>query len=140
MAIARDFMGKRDRVVAVINNDTIMAGQVYEAMRNSGYLDSNMIVILNDSRHSLHSKVEEASKTPINALSSTLSKLQSSKLFRRFRELAKVCPCYIYKSNKMLLTTLTIKELVQMQNHNLIYTLHKYYAFSSTRKKNSGIK
>lgn len=90
MAIARDFMGKRDRVVAVINNDTIMAGQVYEAMRNSGYLDSNMIVILNDSRHSLHSKVEEASKTPINALSSTLSKLQSSKLFRRFRELAKV--------------------------------------------------
>lgn len=90
MAIARDFKGKRDRVVAVINNETIMAGQVYEAMRNSGYLDSNMIVILNDSRHSLHPKVEEASKTPINALSSTLSKLQSSKLFRRFRELAKV--------------------------------------------------
>ncbi|TMW91265.1 hypothetical protein EJD97_014561 [Solanum chilense] len=89
MAIARDLKGKRDRVVAVINNETIMAGQVYEAMRNSGYLDSNMIVILNDSRHSLHPKVEETSKTPINAFSSTLSKLQSSKLFRRFRELAK---------------------------------------------------
>ncbi|XP_060208290.1 probable 1-deoxy-D-xylulose-5-phosphate synthase, chloroplastic isoform X2 [Lycium barbarum] len=90
MAVARDFKGKRDRVVAVINNETTMAGQVYEAMSNAGYLDSNMIVILNDSQHSLHPKLEEASKTPINALSKTLSKLQSSKLFRRFRELAKV--------------------------------------------------
>ncbi|KAK4340800.1 hypothetical protein RND71_039301 [Anisodus tanguticus] len=90
MAIARDFKGKHDRVVAVINNETTMAGQVYEKMSNAGYLDSNMIVILNDSQHSLHPKLEEASKTPINALSKTLSKLQSSKLFRRFRELAKV--------------------------------------------------
>ncbi|XP_016495711.1 putative 1-deoxy-D-xylulose-5-phosphate synthase, chloroplastic [Nicotiana tabacum] len=89
MAVARDFKGKHDRIVAVINNETTMAGQVYEAMSNAGYLDSNMIVILNDSQHSLHPKLEEASKTPINALSSTLSKLQSSKLFRRFRELAK---------------------------------------------------
>ncbi|XP_075103086.1 putative 1-deoxy-D-xylulose-5-phosphate synthase, chloroplastic isoform X1 [Nicotiana tabacum] len=89
MAVARDFKGKRDRIVAVINNETTMAGQVYEAMSNAGYLDSNMIVILNDSQHSLHPKLEEASKTPINALSSTLSKLQSSKFFRRFRELAK---------------------------------------------------
>ncbi|MCD7453445.1 synthase [Datura stramonium] len=90
MAVARDFKGRRDRVVAVINNETTMAGQVYEAMSNAGYLDSNMILILNDSQHSLHPKLEEASKTPINTLSSTLSKLQSSKLFRRFRELAKV--------------------------------------------------
>ncbi|KAJ8531347.1 hypothetical protein K7X08_026781 [Anisodus acutangulus] len=97
MAIARDFKGKRDRVVAVINNETTMAGQVYEEMSNAGYLDSNMIVILNDSQHSLHPKLEEASKTPINALSKTLSKLQSSKLFRRFRELAKVLTMKIGK-------------------------------------------
>lgn len=90
MAVARDIKGKRDRIVAVISNETTMAGQAYEAMSNAGYLDSNMIVILNDSRHSLHPKLEEAPETPINALSSTLSKLQSSKLFRRFRELAKV--------------------------------------------------
>ncbi|XP_019175720.1 PREDICTED: probable 1-deoxy-D-xylulose-5-phosphate synthase, chloroplastic [Ipomoea nil] len=90
LAVARDIKGKRDRIVAVISNETTMAGQVYEAMSNAGYLDSNMIVILNDNRHSLHPKLEEAPETPINALSSTLSKLQSSKLFRRFRELAKV--------------------------------------------------
>ena len=90
MAVARDIKGKRDRVVAVISNETTMAGQLYEAMNNAGYLDSNMVVILNDSRHSLHPKLEEASTTPINALSSNLSKLQSSKLFRKLREVAKV--------------------------------------------------
>lgn len=90
MAVARDIKGKRERVVTVINNTTTMAGQVYEAMSNAGYLDSNLVVILNDSRHSLHPKIEEGPKTSINALSSTLSRLQSSKSFRKFREAAKV--------------------------------------------------
>ncbi|KAF7848056.1 hypothetical protein BT93_L2334 [Corymbia citriodora subsp. variegata] len=89
MAVARDMKGKRERVLTVISNGTTMAGQVYEAMSNAGYLDSDMIVILNDSRHSLHPNIEEGPKTSINALSSTLSKLQSSKSFRKFREVAK---------------------------------------------------
>ncbi|XP_074280500.1 putative 1-deoxy-D-xylulose-5-phosphate synthase, chloroplastic isoform X2 [Silene latifolia] len=88
-AVARDIKGKRERVVSIISNETTSAGQVYEAMSNAGYLDSNLLVILNDSRHSLHPKLDEDSRTPINALSSTLSKLQSSKSFRRFREVAK---------------------------------------------------
>lgn len=90
MAVARDIKGKRERIVTVINNGSTMAGQIYEAMSNVGYLDSNMIVILNDSRHSLHPKLDEGSKTSVNALSSTLSRLQSSKSFRKFREAAKV--------------------------------------------------
>lgn len=91
IAVARDIKGKQDRVVTVISNETTMCGQVYEAMSNAGYLDSNMVVILNDSRHSLHPKLEKSPKTTINMLSSTLSKLQSSKSFRKFREAAKVC-------------------------------------------------
>lgn len=93
MAVARDIKGKRDRIVTVINNGTTMTGQVYEAMSNAGYLDSDMVVILNDSRHSLNLKLEETPETSINALSSTLSKLQSSKLFRRLRQFAKVFLC-----------------------------------------------
>lgn len=89
MAVARDIKGRRERIVAVISNWTTMAGQAYEAMSNAGYLDSNMVVILNDSRHSLIPKIEEGPKTSVNALSSTLSKLQSSKSFRKFREAAK---------------------------------------------------
>ncbi|KAJ6815261.1 putative 1-deoxy-D-xylulose-5-phosphate synthase, chloroplastic [Iris pallida] len=89
MAAARDIQGKKDRIVTVISNSTTMAGQVYEAMGNAGYLDSNMVVILNDSRHSLNPKLEENPTMTVNALSSTLSKLQSSKSFRKFREAAK---------------------------------------------------
>jgi 1-deoxy-D-xylulose-5-phosphate synthase len=96
MAVARDIKGRRERVVAVISNWTTMSGQVYEAMSNAGYLDSNMVVILNDSRHSLLPKIEEGSKTSVNALSSTLSRLQSSKSFRRFREAAKVCSMHLF--------------------------------------------
>lgn len=100
MAIARDIKGKRERIVAVISNGTTVAGQVYEAMSNVGYLDSNMVVILNDSRHSLHLMSEEGPKTSINALSSTLSRLQSSKSFRKFREVAKVFLWFSYKLTK----------------------------------------
>lgn len=75
-----------------------MAGQVYESMSNAGYMDSDMIVILNDSRHSLFPKIDEDLKTSISALSSTLSKLQSSKSFRKFREVAKVCCLFSYSN------------------------------------------
>ncbi|EPS68780.1 hypothetical protein M569_05988, partial [Genlisea aurea] len=90
MAVARDIKGKRDRIVAVISNETIMAGQAFEAMSNAGYLDSDMIVILNDSCHYLHPKLEKAPKASINFVSSTLSKLQSNKIFRKLRQLAKI--------------------------------------------------
>ncbi|XP_068649394.1 probable 1-deoxy-D-xylulose-5-phosphate synthase, chloroplastic isoform X1 [Aristolochia californica] len=89
MAVARDLKGKKERIVTVISNGTTMAGQVYEAMGNAGYLDSNMVVILNDSRHSLQPKPDEGSKMALSPLSSTLSKLQSSKSFRKLREAAK---------------------------------------------------
>ncbi|KAJ4883028.1 1-deoxy-D-xylulose 5-phosphate synthase 3 [Raphanus sativus] len=89
LAVARDIKGKRDRVVAVIDSVTITAGQAYEAMSNAGYLDSNMIVILNDNRHSLHPNMADGSKASISALSSFMSKIQSSQIFRKFRELAK---------------------------------------------------
>nr|QCQ28859.1 putative 1-deoxy-D-xylulose 5-phosphate synthase precursor [Salvia pomifera] len=90
MAVARDIKGKRDRIVSVISNETTMAGQVYEAMSNAGYLDSNMVVILNDRHHSSNPKLDQAPRASINAVSSTLSKLQSSQFFRKFREVAKV--------------------------------------------------
>lgn len=96
MAVARDLNGKKNRIVTVISNWSTMAGQVYEAMSNAGYLDSNMVVILNDSRHSLLPKPDEGPKMAINVLSSTLSKLQSSKSFRRFREAAKVSTFIFY--------------------------------------------
>lgn len=89
MAVARDINGRKNRIVTVISNWTTMAGQVYEAMGHAGFLDSNMVVILNDSCHTLLPKADGRPKMSVNALSSALSKIQSSKGFRRFREAAK---------------------------------------------------
>ena len=91
MAIARDMQGRHSSVVAVIGDGAMTAGQAYEAMNNAGYLDSNLIVILNDNKQvSLPTATLDGPAPPVGALSSTLSKLQSSKKLRELREAATV--------------------------------------------------
>ncbi|KAF2531416.1 hypothetical protein F2Q70_00032621 [Brassica cretica] len=66
------------------------AGQAYEAMNNAGYLDSDMIVILNDNKQvSLPTATLDGPSPPVGALSSALSRLQSNPALRELREVAK---------------------------------------------------
>ena len=91
MAVARDMQGRGNSVVAVIGDGAMTAGQAYEAMNNAGYLDSNLIVILNDNKQvSLPTATLDGPAPPVGALSSALSKLQSSTKLRKLREAAKV--------------------------------------------------
>lgn len=63
------------------------AGQAYEAMNNAGFLDSNLIVVLNDNKQvSLPTATLDGPATPVGALSSALTKLQASTNFRKLRE------------------------------------------------------
>lgn len=90
MAVARDLLGKINHVISVIGDGAITAGQAYEAMNNSGYLDANLIVVLNDnSQVSLPTATLDGPAKPVGALSSTLAKVQASKKFRKLREAAK---------------------------------------------------
>ncbi|KAL0905258.1 hypothetical protein M5K25_027449 [Dendrobium thyrsiflorum] len=90
MAVGRDLMGKKNNVIAVIGDGAMTAGQAYEAMNNAGYLDSDMIVILNDNKQvSLPTANLDGPIPPVGALSSALSKLQSSRPLRELREVAK---------------------------------------------------
>ena len=50
MAAARDLLCRKNHVIYVIGDGTMIAGQAYEAMNNSGYLDANMIIVLNDNK------------------------------------------------------------------------------------------
>ena len=50
MAVGRDAKGKSNRVVSVIGDGAITGGMAYEAMNHAGFLDKNMIVILNDNQ------------------------------------------------------------------------------------------
>lgn len=90
MAVGRDLLGKKNNVISVIGDGAMTAGQAYEAMNNAGFLDSNLIVILNDNKQvSLPTATLDGPATPVGALSSALTKLQASTQFRKLREAAK---------------------------------------------------
>nr|QEY10162.1 1-deoxy-D-xylulose-5-phosphate synthase decarboxylase [Scutellaria barbata] len=90
MAVGRDLKGRSNQVVAVIGDGAMTAGQAYEAMNNAGYLDSDMIVILNDNKQvSLPTANLDGPAPPVGALSSALSRLQSNRPLRELREVAK---------------------------------------------------
>ncbi|MED6205473.1 1-deoxy-D-xylulose-5-phosphate synthase 1 [Stylosanthes scabra] len=90
MAVGRDLKGRKNNVIAVIGDGAMTAGQAYEAMNNAGYLDSDMIVILNDNKQvSLPTATLDGPIPPVGALSSALSRLQSNRPLRELREVAK---------------------------------------------------
>ncbi|KAK4261406.1 hypothetical protein QN277_004408 [Acacia crassicarpa] len=90
MAVGRDLLGKNNSVISVIGDGAMTAGQAYEALNNAGFLDANLIVILNDNKQvSLPTATLDGPATPVGALSSALSKIQASTQFRKLREAAK---------------------------------------------------
>nr|GEY22354.1 probable 1-deoxy-D-xylulose-5-phosphate synthase, chloroplastic [Tanacetum cinerariifolium] len=90
MAVGRDLKGATNDVIAIIGDGAMTAGQAYEAMNNAGYLDSDMIVILNDNKQvSLPTANLDGPIPPVGALSSALSRLQSNRPLRELREVAK---------------------------------------------------
>ncbi|KAK1439331.1 hypothetical protein QVD17_05147 [Tagetes erecta] len=90
MAVGRDLLGKKNNVISVIGDGAMTAGQAYEAINNAGFLDSSLIVVLNDNQQvSLPTATLDGPATPVGALSSALSKLQASTEFHKLREAAK---------------------------------------------------
>jgi 1-deoxy-D-xylulose-5-phosphate synthase len=53
MALARDFLGKNNHVVAVIGDGAMSGGMAFEAINHAGSLKSRLIVILNDNGMSI---------------------------------------------------------------------------------------
>jgi 1-deoxy-D-xylulose-5-phosphate synthase len=62
MALARDLMGKRNHVIAVIGDGAISGGMAYEAMNHAGSEGSRLIVIVNDNGMSIAPAVGALSK------------------------------------------------------------------------------
>jgi len=90
MAVGRDLKGKKNNVIAVIGDGAITGGMAYEAMNHAGFMDSNMIVILNDNQQvSLPTQYNMLNQDPVGGLSSTLARLQSNRPLRELRETAK---------------------------------------------------
>ena len=81
MAVARDFDGRDNNVIAVIGDGAMSAGMAYEAMNNAGSRHERLIVILNDNNMSI--------APPVGAMAAYLARLFSGKTYHSLREIGK---------------------------------------------------
>lgn len=61
IAAARDIKKEKKKVIAIIGDGAMTGGMAYEAMNNSGYLKTDIIVVLNDNRMSIAKNVWQIS-------------------------------------------------------------------------------
>ena len=78
MATARDLMGGKNKVVAIIGDGSLTSGMAYEALNNAGHTERDLIVILNDNEMSIAPNV--------GAMNKYLTKIRSNPLYNRVRE------------------------------------------------------
>ena len=78
MAVANDLNGTGDKVVAVIGDGAMTGGQAFEALNNAGFMNKDVLVILNDNNMSIDPNV--------GALNEYLADITSSKTFNRVRD------------------------------------------------------
>ena len=78
MAEARRLRGEGGRVIAVIGDGSMTAGLAFEGLNQTGHIDHDLIVILNDNEMSISRNV--------GALSSYLNRLMTGQFVNRFRD------------------------------------------------------
>jgi 1-deoxy-D-xylulose-5-phosphate synthase len=78
MAEARRQKGEEGKMIALIGDGSMTAGLAFEGLNQSGHIDQDLIVILNDNEMSISPNV--------GALSSYLNRLMTGQVVNRFRE------------------------------------------------------
>ncbi|WP_300454951.1 1-deoxy-D-xylulose-5-phosphate synthase [Accumulibacter sp.] len=78
MALAAKIQGESRKVVAIIGDGAMSAGQAFEALNNAGVADADMLVILNDNDMSI--------SPPVGALNRYLARLFSGSTFNAARK------------------------------------------------------
>jgi len=92
MSVGKNLLGKEiNNCIAVIGDGAITGGMAYEAMNNAAYINSRVIVILNDNGQvSLPTGQPSAGGViPAGALSGYTSRLLTSSAFKSVRDVAK---------------------------------------------------
>ncbi|EAX47907.1 deoxyxylulose-5-phosphate synthase [Thermosinus carboxydivorans Nor1] len=77
MALARDLLGAKYHVVAVIGDGSLTGGQAYEALNHAGHMGSNLTVILNDNEMSIAKNV--------GAMSQYLARMRTAPTYSRVK-------------------------------------------------------
>jgi 1-deoxy-D-xylulose-5-phosphate synthase len=77
LAKARDLMGMKNKVVAVIGDGSLTGGMAFEALNHLGHLQTDLIIVLNDNEMSISKNV--------GALSRYLNRLRMNPKLRRLK-------------------------------------------------------
>ncbi|HWR55017.1 MAG TPA: 1-deoxy-D-xylulose-5-phosphate synthase [Negativicutes bacterium] len=77
MAAARDVMGEKYTVAAVIGDGSLTGGQAFEALNQAGHIKANLMVILNDNEMSIAKNV--------GGMAHYLSKLRTTPTYSRVK-------------------------------------------------------
>ncbi|RLG11774.1 1-deoxy-D-xylulose-5-phosphate synthase [Candidatus Pacearchaeota archaeon] len=77
-AVARDLMGEKYKVVAVIGDGALTGGPAWEALNNIGWLQKDLFIVLNDNEHSIDKNV--------GGISMYLAKILSSDMYFKFKD------------------------------------------------------
>jgi 1-deoxy-D-xylulose-5-phosphate synthase len=78
MAVARDLLGEKHAVVAVIGDGALTAGMAFEALNHAGHLQKDLVVVLNDNEMSISKNV--------GALARYLTRLRTEPVYSRSKE------------------------------------------------------
>lgn len=78
MAVANDLNKGDKKVVAIIGDGAMTAGQAFEALNNAGAMNSDLLVVLNDNNMSIDPNV--------GALKEYLADITTSKTFNKMRD------------------------------------------------------
>lgn len=77
-AAARDFLGEKYKVIAVIGDGSMTSGLAFEGLNQAGHLKKDMIVILNDNEMSISKNV--------GALSAYLNRIMTGQFYTRVKK------------------------------------------------------
>ena len=78
MALARDIENGNEKVVAVIGDGSLSCGIAYEGLDNAGYIDTDLIVVVNDNSMSI--------SPSLGSISAYLSKKMSGPIYNKLRD------------------------------------------------------
>jgi 1-deoxy-D-xylulose-5-phosphate synthase len=80
MSIANKQLGKHNKTIAIIGDGSMTAGLAFEGLNNAGWLNSDLLVILNDNEMSISENV--------GAISQYLSKILASRFYNSVKQTA----------------------------------------------------
>ncbi len=122
MAISRDLQGRKEKIIAVIGDGALSSGIAYEGLDNAGYMDTDLIVVVNDNNMSI--------SPSLGAISTYLSKKMTGPIYNKLRsELEKAINNLPIPQKPTLKAARKIEESIKFFSPGLLFEElgFKYY-------------